>query len=60
MDFKQKYEFEKLNKNEIWIDKCNVCCILKCGILGDFKIQCHCGNFEKSNCKECKHKDMCF
>ena len=60
MDFNKKYEFEKLNKEKSWEDKCNNCCVLVCGLFGDFKKQCHCNNFKNCECKDCKHKDMCF
>lgn len=60
MDLAKKYEFEKLNENKTWEDKCNICCILKCKLFGDFEKQCHCGNFKDSDCKKCKHKNMCF
>lgn len=60
MDLKQKYKFETFNKYKVWDDKCNICCILKCGLFGDFKKQCHCGNFKDNECKKCTHRNMSF
>lgn len=58
MDLKKKVMFENENKDKMWEDKCNYCCILKCGLFADFEKQCHCGNFTSRSCKECKHKDL--
>lgn len=54
-DHTQKELFELLNKHKQWEDKCKECCIIKCGLFGDFENQCHCANFDKS-CKECVHQ----
>ena len=60
MDYNKKHEFEVLNQGKIWEDKCGVCCVLKCGVFGDFRKMCHCDNFKDTKCEECDHKGMGF
>lgn len=59
MDMDKGFEFRKKNKGKIFI-ACDTCCILKCGVFGDFKKQCHCGNFENTECEKCKNKNQTF
>ena len=60
MDLIKKEKFQWQNKDRLWQDKCNYCCILKCGLFGDFEKQCHCGNFDTMSCRECKYKDFTY
>lgn len=59
-DNAQKELFELLNAYNKWEDKCKECCIIKCGLFGDFKNQCHCGNFEDKKCKDCVHQNIVY
>lgn len=54
----KKSMFQYENKDKNWEDKCNNCCILKCGLFADYEKQCHCSNFATMSCRECKHKDL--
>lgn len=58
-DFNKKETFTLLNTGKEWKDRCNECCWIKCGTFGDYKEQCHCGNFDKK-CKDCKHEDIVY
>lgn len=60
MDLIKNSKFINENKNKEWHDKCNGCCVLICGLFGDFENKCHCGNFSSKSCKECKYKDLTF
>lgn len=60
MDLIKKNRFMDENKNNEWCDKCNSCCVVKCGLFGDFENKCHCENFSSKSCKGCKHKDLTF
>lgn len=53
------FEYREMNKGEVF-KPCDTCCFMRCGIFGDADKQCHCGNFENTECKKCKHKNICF
>ena len=58
MDLLRRSIFLDRNKGKDWKDRCNTCCVLKCGLFGDLKKQCHCDNFATKSCGECKYKDL--
>lgn len=59
MNIKKMFEYQEMNKGKIF-EPCMDCCIMKCGLFGDAEKQCHCGNFENTECKKCKHENICF
>lgn len=59
MNINREFEFKQMNKGKTF-KPCNTCCILSCGIFGDARLQCHCGNFENTECKKCKNKNQSF